>query len=92
MPYDAWCCLMAPVVEAEAGGDWVCNSNKEVFTVTEAGLGQLDYLFGVTIPSSYNWKERTWAFHSRTKIAEITFTFDLAKHALKLQSRQEYPR
>lgn len=50
MPYDLWCCLMAPVVEAQEGGDWVCTEKTEKLTVERRGLSQLDYLFGVSLP------------------------------------------
>lgn len=91
MPYTAWCCLMTPVVDAEEGGDWQCDRRKEVFHVVKRGLGQLDYLFGITLPNLYNWKIRTFGLGSQCAITEMTFTFNLKKHSLKVVSRHKFP-
>jgi hypothetical protein len=79
---------MAPVVEAQEGGDWLCTEKTEKLT---EGLGQLDYLFGVSLPSLYDWKVRTFAMRSQCAITQITFTFDIQKHTLRVESHHRFP-
>ena len=84
MPYELWQTLTIPVVEASEGGDWVCTPLNEVFKVTQNGLFQMNYMFGVEVGNSYTWKHVTFSMGTLYSIDEMTFCYNLKKNRLKL--------
>lgn len=79
---------MEPVADNEAVGEWEIDDRFEVLTVEKSGLEHFDYLFGCTIPHSYNWKSRTFALGSRFEIDRMVFCYDLEFQILKLEVSQ----
>lgn len=77
MPREVWECLMKPVVPSKDGGDWETVGPVETLNIEKEGLSQVDYLFGVEIPETYNWKVRTFALHSRCEVARIRFSYNV---------------
>ena len=90
MPYANW-----PLHGGCDGCDWSVDSKKEVFTVEESGLSNLDYLFGAKFPDDKGWKKRVFSLHSRCRIIRVVFSYEIRKNWLKttemLKLQFEYP-
>ena len=84
MPYANW-----PLHGGCDGCDWSVDSKKEVFTVEESGLSNLDYLFGAKFPDYKGWKESVFALHSRCRTIRVVFSYEIKKNQLTVETRQE---
>ena len=89
MPYSVWECLMTPALTIGAGGSWSTSGSVESLFVEKEGLGQLDYLFGVTTPHFYNWKFKVFALGSRCEIDSIRLSYDVDLSILTCCARHE---
>jgi hypothetical protein len=89
-PKEIWDGMFIPLVDGADGLVWTCNAQKEVLEIEENGLHHLDYMFGAGTANFYNWKERTWALHSRSHITKIVFTYNFKNHILKVETHQKF--
>jgi hypothetical protein len=89
MPYSIWECLMTPVLTIGEGGKWSTKGSVESLSVEKHGLGQLDYIFGITTPHFYDWKTKVFALHSRCEIDGIVFSYDVDLSILTCSARHK---
>lgn len=89
MPYSVWECLMTPVLTIGDGGSWSTKGSVETLLVEKEGLGQLDYLFGISRPHFYDWKTKVFALHSRCEIDSIRFIYNVDLCLLKCSARHQ---
>jgi hypothetical protein len=90
MPKEIWDELFMPMVGGADGVVWTCDAKKEVLEILGNGLYPLDYMFGQGTANLYNWKTRTWALLSQSRITKIVFTYNLKNHILKVETHQKF--